>query len=120
MHSLRIRGANVNFQGKGLTDIPARVDPNGIHYTAWEPTAEEITKLQNGGRVIVACLGTQPYMVVRAIETDLVYEDYLTPYKPITSHDEPEWPHVEAAKVENTETIVKKRGRPKKIRKEAE
>ena len=107
MIPLRIKGANAVMGGEGLPSLSVKVNKN-IFYSSWEPTPEEVTLIQNGGRVIIACMGIQPYIMISAVETDLEYRDYVSPYKPKVELGELDWAHVEAKKT------AKKRGRPRK------
>lgn len=83
---------------------------NNIFYTAWEPTPTELQLLNNGGKIILACVGMQPYVIMKAHETDLRYSDYITPYPFKENIDEEDWPAMLEAKTEK-----RKRGRPKKV-----
>lgn len=109
MLPLRILGANCKIDGQGLPGLSVRFH-NNVFYSAWEPTPEELVLLNSGGRVILACAGIQPYVVIKAIETNLEYADYKSPYFPKAYSDDPDWKYT----TYEEQKEKKKRGRPKK------
>ena len=108
MLPLRILGANSKITGTGLPSLTVKHN-NNVFYSAWEPTPEELDLLNNGGRVILACAGIQPYVVIKAVETNLEYSDYKSPYLEKTDPSEPDWKYTSYKK-------PTKRGRPKKVK----
>ena len=110
MLPLRILGANGKITGKNLPGLSVKYN-NNVFYSAWEPTPEDLVLLNNGGKVILACAGIQPYVVLKAIETDLEYADYKTPYTIKIDQSEPDWNYMSYKK-------PSKKGRPKKVKDE--
>jgi len=113
---LRIPGSTHEIIQPEFKDSPNRAPNfhvkmhNNIFYTAWEPTPSELDILVNGGKIILACVGMQPYVIMKAFETDLRYSDYITPYPIKENYNEEDWPAMTEAKTEK-----RKRGRPKKV-----
>lgn len=104
----KIKGFNAIINGGENSKLPSLTvrQKNNVFQSSWEPTPQELELLNNGGRVILSCLAIQPFVAINVIETDLVYEDYLSPYTPKREEEEEDWPNVKK----------KRRGRPKKVK----
>lgn len=64
MNPLRIYGSNVKLVGDGCKDLHAikqECPTHGVSYTtAWEPTPDELAKINSGEPILLTVFGTVP------------------------------------------------------------